>query len=161
MLWGLLNSLQLIVHLPLLAIVLPYNTKVVYDTIYKLATFQLVPDSLIFDSTLGRLGLTVAQSDTKEEALNTELSASTLDAGFNEPNILKSSFALVLATATILGTLTLALILSICSPFSQKIRSFKNKLLRGIFWDAILRSVLEVCLETSINCMLAKYVVGF
>lgn len=47
-LWGLLNSLQLIVHLPLFAISIPENVKRYYVVLYDLATFDIVPSESIY-----------------------------------------------------------------------------------------------------------------
>ena len=40
LMWGLINSLQIIAHIPDLNVVMPANSMIVYDTIYKIANFQ-------------------------------------------------------------------------------------------------------------------------
>ena len=43
LLWGGVNSLLVVAHFPLLSIILPGNAKVLYQMIYGLCTFDLVP----------------------------------------------------------------------------------------------------------------------
>ena len=40
--WGFINSLQIIAHIPLLNIILPGNAKIVYDMTYTIATFDII-----------------------------------------------------------------------------------------------------------------------
>ena len=38
--WGLINSLQIIAHIPLIEVVLPANSKLVYDLSQRIANFD-------------------------------------------------------------------------------------------------------------------------
>lgn len=47
-LWGLVNSLQIISHFKLLRVIMPTeNVKIYYDVLYELATFDIVPTDQI------------------------------------------------------------------------------------------------------------------
>ena len=50
MFWGLVNSLQLIAYFPLLAIILPANSKIAYELTYSIAAFDLIPTDPITDA---------------------------------------------------------------------------------------------------------------
>jgi len=39
--WGLINSLQIVAHFPLLNVQMPANATIMYDLIYTVATFDL------------------------------------------------------------------------------------------------------------------------
>ena len=39
--WGLINSLQIVAHFPLLNVQMPANATIMYDLIYTIATFDL------------------------------------------------------------------------------------------------------------------------
>ena len=39
--WGLINSLQIVAHFPLLNVQMPANATIMYDVIYTVATFDL------------------------------------------------------------------------------------------------------------------------
>ena len=43
LLWGFINSLQIVAHIPLLSVILPGNARIVYDVMYKIATFDIIP----------------------------------------------------------------------------------------------------------------------
>jgi hypothetical protein len=47
MLWGLINSLQIIAHFPLLVIRYPMNAEVFYQMMLTLATFAIIPTDQI------------------------------------------------------------------------------------------------------------------
>ena len=48
MLWGMINALQLIVHLPMFSVVFPANAQFVFSLIIGLTKFNIIPvDSLI------------------------------------------------------------------------------------------------------------------
>ena len=44
-LWSMINSLQMIVYLPLLNITLPANTNTLFSILIEVATFDVVPKS--------------------------------------------------------------------------------------------------------------------
>jgi hypothetical protein len=45
--WSLLNTLQIITHIPLLALKLPSNLKVCLNTIISVSSLSIIPKSLI------------------------------------------------------------------------------------------------------------------
>ena len=55
MFWGLVNSLQIVAYFPLLAIILPANSKIMYELTYSIAAFDLVPTDPITDALGGPL----------------------------------------------------------------------------------------------------------
>ena len=46
--WGLINGLQLFVHIPLFQLSLPANAQVIVDELITIATFDLVDPKLVF-----------------------------------------------------------------------------------------------------------------
>jgi hypothetical protein len=45
MLWGMINVMQIIVHMPLLNVQLPENAMLFYSLIIDISSFNLIPDS--------------------------------------------------------------------------------------------------------------------
>ena len=43
-LWGLINSLQIVAHFPLLVIQYPENADIVTEMLYQLASMDLIPE---------------------------------------------------------------------------------------------------------------------
>ena len=42
-LWGLLNSLQIVAHFPLINIMMPANAQMIFKTLIQIATFEFIP----------------------------------------------------------------------------------------------------------------------
>ena len=55
MVWGFINSLQIIAHIPLLTIIMPGNASIIYDLLYKIATFDLIEMDSILEKLEGTL----------------------------------------------------------------------------------------------------------
>ena len=49
LLWGMINSLQIIAHFPLVNVIMPANCQLVFSFIIKIATFDVVDVSTIMD----------------------------------------------------------------------------------------------------------------
>lgn len=45
MLWGMINVMQIIVHMPLLNVSFPQNTSFFYSLIIDISSFNLIPES--------------------------------------------------------------------------------------------------------------------
>ena len=42
-LWGMINSLQIVAHFPMINVLMPANCQVVFMIIVKIATFDIIP----------------------------------------------------------------------------------------------------------------------
>ena len=49
LLWGLINSLQLVTHFPLCNVIFPENAKMYYGIMYEIGNFDLIPTDDIED----------------------------------------------------------------------------------------------------------------
>ena len=49
MLWGLLNAIQIITHLPLYTIMFPGNAELLFKLIIYIAQFDIIPVEPIYD----------------------------------------------------------------------------------------------------------------
>ena len=43
LLWGLINSLQLVTHFPLINVIFPTNAKTYFGVMFEIANFDLIP----------------------------------------------------------------------------------------------------------------------
>ena len=64
-LWGLINTLQVVAHFPLLVVNVPMNAKVYNDMLLDLATFNFIPKEQINEKVREVLGL---DDEEEEEA---------------------------------------------------------------------------------------------
>ena len=63
LLWGLINSLQIVVHFPLLVIKYPENAMIASDMLYQIASLELIPEDFKQDV----LGLIIEQDEQQAE----------------------------------------------------------------------------------------------
>ena len=56
-LWGLINSLQIVAHFPLLVIIYPENAQIYSGILLELARFDLIPYDLLVEPTEELLGI--------------------------------------------------------------------------------------------------------
>ena len=47
--WGFVNSLQIAAHMQLLNVIMPGNVSIVYEMIYMIATFDLIPMDVVIE----------------------------------------------------------------------------------------------------------------
>lgn len=73
-LWGLINTLQVVAHFPLLVVNVPMNAKVYNDMLLDLATFNFIPKEQINEKVREVLGLDGEdeQEDGEEETEENE-----------------------------------------------------------------------------------------
>ena len=151
LLWGLINALQLVTHFPLTNTVWPENAKISFEMLYDLAQFDLIPTE--FAS-----GFVDEQTESVEEFDAYEvLSESTIEAGYESSNVVTSTILILLILACVIVICVLVVILRI---FCFKVK-WVNKILRWvwrkIFWNFIIRTVLEMYLELAIKMAIKVY----
>ena len=103
--WGLINGLQLFVHMPLFQLSLPANAKLLVDEMITIATFDLVEPQQVFGWLI----------DFPEENEN-ELQASFVESGYSSKymvNLLGFGFIILI------WTLFTILCLIILNPFKK------------------------------------------
>ena len=149
LMWGLINSLQIIANIPLLNVVMPANASIIYKVIYRIANFQnplVIPvQQWLVDR--------IPDTNFDKEALYQSLKNAGLTSTNPFTNITLSIIALgVINTVLILGALV-SFLISICK------RNYMNSIVmkaliflkKKAFWNLLLRYSLEVYLEMIIS----------
>lgn len=77
LLWGLINSLQIVAHYPLLVINYPENAKIYSEMLLALAKFDLIPEEWLIEPTRKLLG--VEYDEEQIEIVQSNLSEQTQD----------------------------------------------------------------------------------
>lgn len=159
LLWGLIHALQLVTHLPLLNVQFPDTTKVYYEAMLQIATLDLVPtDDLeeVVDEEVGK-------ADHSEESFDLDgiLSHSTLEAGYDNANIVLNSTFNLLTVAAIVVFLLLIMALRLLCSRCDRIKGWLTKIWRAIFWNFIIRTMMETYLELVIANMIKMHAVKF
>ena len=58
LIWGLLHSMQIIAHFPLINVMMPTNAHILFKILIKIATLDLIPTELFLDDLQEEFGLT-------------------------------------------------------------------------------------------------------
>ena len=117
LLWGLINSLQLVTFFPLLNLLFPVNAKIYFTILFEIGTFDLIPTEAleeILDEQIGEADLSEDVFDSTEN-----LSDSTIDAGYDNSNVILNSTLNLLIFLTVLVVTLLVVILRLfCARFN-------------------------------------------
>lgn len=138
--WGLINGLQLFVHLPLIGIELPEHTTYVLGKLITVAQFDIVENQLVYGEVI-----------TFEEEVEGNLRTNFVNTGY------ESDYAFVnMGTNVIILTILLfaMLLLLICAPCRNRrncIGRAHRKCSGIVFWNFWLRLLIEGCLEIAIS----------
>ena len=146
MLWGMINVMQIIVHMPLLNVNFPENTMFFYSLIIEISSFNLIPESWMeaikkkffyfndveFDESFTKMGY---KSESSIENLG-------------------SMFMYFGGSLCLLGFVLLIRFLKNRSQFINKVYTYLAKI---IFWNLILRMFLEGYIEYAITSLINIY----
>ena len=158
LLWGLINSLQLVTHFPLTNITFPMNAKTYFSVMFEIGNFDLIPTEQLE----GYLDDEIGEADKSENTFDAEevLSDSTIDAGYDTTNVVQSSFLNLILLSSIIGTVILIILLRLVCFKVAKVKSCLDKIWRMIFWNFIIRTLLETYLEVAIVNMIKIYAIN-
>lgn len=142
--WGMINGLQIFVHLPLFDISMPANAGVFIGKIAEVATFDVVENKDVFDGWL----LTIPETNEGE------LNGRFVESGYEHRDMVQ---LLGVGFIVIFVTLIIMLILCLTNPLRRlgnKIEKVHAKVSNIIFWNFWLRFLIEDSLvaEISVCC---------
>lgn len=158
LLWGLLNSLQLLTYFPLMNVILPENAKIYFDVMFEVSNFDMIPMEYFEDAIVQEVG----EDDLGDEIFDAEskLSDSTIDAGYDSANSATNNALNLILLSSIICLVILGVILRLLCYKFQRVRNFLQKLKRAIFWNFILRFVLEAYLEISLANLIKLHAIS-
>ena len=151
--WGLINSLQLLTHLPFVNTVWPENATAYYLALYEIANFDLIPKDKIEEAMSESVGR--SEEDEEKYAKATEfLNDRAIEAGYENSDVFeKSVFNYILIGSGLLIGL-LILVLGLCCWKNPRVKSCLKNLYNAIFFNFFIRTALETILETAVIYMI-------
>ena len=102
LLWGMVNTLQLIIHLPLLAVYFPQNCQLFFTFITDIVNFSLIPTDKIMDK------MFQFKNSTEQE-----MNQSFKGLGYKSANILKNLGLIAIGLGGLAILVSLVLLLKI------------------------------------------------
>ena len=164
--WGLINSLQIVAHFPLLNVQMPANATIMYDVIYTVATFDLPIVGQVTDWFASLLTQDGDEEDVDiftEDALDVKLkkapggeldditgrrllvqaSTTTKEYGYETSNPLKNSALAILLILVILLVVLIVTCLRCSLHKNKHVMTVTTAIKKKLFWTTFIRSTLE------------------
>lgn len=162
MLWGMINVMQIIVHMPLLNVQFPTNTSFFYSLIIDISSFNLIPESWMtaIKSKIFKFSEEKPSENFVEMGYSSESSVENLGSMF----MYLGGFACLVAFVFLIRFLKNRYEWYECTVFTENFRFRINKiytyLANLIFWNMILRMFLEGYMEYAITSLMNLYKVS-
>ena len=145
LLWGLINSLQLLTYYPFLNVHFPINVNIYLAALFDLANMDVLPSDDLeeyFGSKFDQaIGYDESSSDDQEAAQI--MTQTMIDADFGELRILQSNMLLYLLFALIFAIALLAMIVKLCFKKVKRAIKISEIVWRAIFFNLLIRTVIE------------------
>ena len=157
LLWGLINSLQLVTHFLLTNVRFPINAATWYGILYELATFDLISTEALEEKITKSVDEDEGDGDLSQEM---RLSSSMIEAGYDDADSLNGSMiSFVLIGINLLCALLAILIMLVCKRV-ERVRRFAAAIYKGLFWNFYIVTLLEMSLGSSITSTIRLYVLN-
>ena len=111
LLWGLINSLQLVTHFPLTNVIFPSNAKTYYGVMLEIASFDMIPTDFLEEVIDDEVGEADKSDDIFDASMT--LSDSTIDAGYDSANAIMNSILNLIVFAVIVAIVLFILVLRV------------------------------------------------
>ena len=141
MLWSMINVIQLIVKLPLLNVNFPQNAASFYNLITQMSSFNLIPTDKIN-------GIFFNFTDKDMQKFNFQ------QMGLQKFNVIQNLESMVYYLFGILFLASFTLLLRFLKRFYKWIEVIHDYLAKKIFWNVILRLIIECYLDFAISSAL-------
>ena len=137
--WGMINGLQIFVHLPMLGVKFPGAAQDVVEYMIDIATLDLIPTEQIIEATFEEL------PDEDEDDLPEELQ----DTGFESKYFINNAGTLLLFFLLQVLFFALLLFVTPCSKAFPICKKPVGKMQSWLLYNPILRLLLEATLDFS------------
>ena len=144
--WGMINGLQIFVHLPLFEISMPANAGMFVSEMTQIATFDIIENRDLFDGWL---------LDFPEEDEG-ELKGRFVETGYENKDIISLLGIGFVIIVILLIVMFFLCITNPCKEHSECLERINEKASGIIFWNFWLRFLIEdsLCAEISLCCYL-------
>ncbi|TNV85800.1 hypothetical protein FGO68_gene17649 [Halteria grandinella] len=142
LLWGLINSLQLVVRTPLMGMKFPSHTKAFFSSFIMLTNFDILPSTNLNELVFGY--------DSAEYEENFS------DLGYDSLNTVDNIGSFLYYLILILSIIILAKFTQLIGiQFSlQKLRARSEQILNTLVWNSVIRLCIETSLDLFISCLI-------
>ena len=149
LLWGMVNTLQLIIHLPLISVYFPQNCQLFFSFIVDIVNFSLIPTDKIMNKIF-------SFKNSTSEAMGNNFKS----LGYKSANILKN-LGLIAVGLAALGIVVVLLVLVkyLANRSALVMKAYKFVSAR-IFFNSIIRAFLESYLKLCLSSFIAIQSLG-
>ena len=142
LIWGLLHSMQIIAHFPLLNIMMPTNAHMLFKILIKIATLDLLPTEEFLEDVQEFAGL--INDDY-------ELTDDFVTFGFDSTGPIRNMQVMFIGLVSLVLIPLLLLAIKLIFLWSSCCTRFIDRLLKRLFFNSYIRFWLEAYLELSLS----------
>jgi hypothetical protein len=146
MLWGMINVMQIIVHMPLLNVNFPENTMFFYSLIIDISSFNLIPESWM-------AAINKKLFFFKEE----EFDELFTKMGYESESSIENLGSWFMYLGGFVGLVAFVLLIRFLKNRFQFLKKVYTYLAKIIFWNMILRMFLEGYMVYAITSLINIY----
>ncbi|TNV87834.1 hypothetical protein FGO68_gene14781 [Halteria grandinella] len=140
LLWGMVNTLQLIIHMNMLSVIMPANVQLFFSLIVNIVQFKIVPTDKIISTLFG----------IKQE-FKSKVSPEFQQTGYGTTNILKNLGLLLLAVIGVIALIGLVFLMRLGAKRFPIINKIQLMISRKLFFNSIIRGLLEAYMKFGIS----------
>lgn len=151
MLWGMINALQIIVHMPMMQTNFPANTQMLLDMFISVANFKYFDTKPIYSKAFAFLGISEDPND--EQGVNPKFA----NQGMGSKNMAKNLG--MMGVAIVFGTLFVLILIALYLKFREhpKLKFVLKKIWDKVFFSSFIRYMLEAYLTLVLTVYIASY----
>lgn len=158
MLWGMINALQIVAHLPMFNVSMPANCAEFFQLFLDCASFNIIKIDKVYEW----LRLVPTQTNVENQRLLNSTSAnSTNSTGFTESappdegvyKTLGPIFLTLIGILLLVCVLVLLKVMSKLGPFKQAANKIFNWIYYFIFWNTPLRYIMESYINLTLTTL--------
>ena len=101
LLWGMVNTLQLVIHMNMLSVMMPANVQFFFSFIVNIVNFKIIPTKDIINKIIG----------VKDQLKKPDVSPEFQQTGYESSNLMQNLGLLLLAFMALVGIIAIVLIL--------------------------------------------------
>jgi hypothetical protein len=144
LLWGMVNTMQLIIHMNMLSVLMPANVQLFFSLIVQIVNFKVIKTDTIISTLFG----------FKQE-FKSKVSPEFQQTGYETSNLLKNLGLLLLAVIGVLCLVVLIWLMRFAAKRFPIVDKIQTMISRKLFFNSILRGLLEAYLKFGISTWIA------
>lgn len=142
LLWGMVNTLQLVIHMNMLTLIVPANVQFFFTFIVDIVNFKVFDVKPLINKVFG------FKEDLKKKS---DMPLEFQQTGYDSTNLMKNLGLLFIAIIGLVVIIAFVLLMRLLAKKIEIVNKIVTVISRKLFFNSILRALLEAYLKFSIS----------